>query len=140
MSLQSSIVATQPPMASQHAAESTVSSVIAYKSEGNGHIQIRENRSDYRDCHKQEFSRLPQTEPVDMQFENISYTASLGFRKGKALYDFICTVHVVRSLNLLTPTHAQLHFIKQPFKKTPTCFGLRPSSGSYKILAKVTII
>jgi len=24
--------------------------------------------------------------------------------------------------------------------KTPTCFGLRPSSGSYNVLAKITII
>ena len=31
--------------------------------------------------------------------------------------DCICTVHVVRSLNLLTPTHSQLYFIKNPFKK-----------------------
>jgi hypothetical protein len=85
MSLQSRIVATEQPMASQHAAESKVSSVVAYKSEGNGYIQIRENRSDYHDCHKQAFSRFPQREPVDMQFENISYTASLGFRKGKTL-------------------------------------------------------
>ena len=42
-------------------------------------------------------------------------------------------------LNLLTPTHAQLNFIRNHLK-TPTCFGLRPSSGSYHILAKVTII
>lgn len=85
MSLQSNIAAAQPPMVSQHAAASTVSAVIAYKSEGNGHIQICENRSDYRDCPEQTFSRLPQIKPVDMQFENISYTASLGFRKGKAI-------------------------------------------------------
>jgi len=85
MSQQSNIVATRPPMESQHAAASKLSSVITYKSEGNGHIQIRENRSDYQDCHEQAFSRLPQREPVDMQFENISYTASLGFRKGKTL-------------------------------------------------------
>jgi len=83
MSLQSDVVATQPPLVSQHAAASTVSAVIAYKSEGNGHIQICENRSDYQDCREQIFSRLPQIEPVDMQFENISYTASLGFRKGE---------------------------------------------------------
>jgi hypothetical protein len=31
--------------------------------------------------------------------------------------DCICTVHVVRSLNLLTPTHAQLYIFKKPFKK-----------------------
>ena len=46
---------------------------------------------------------------------------------------------------LLTPTHAQLQrhwlkFIKKNHLKTPTCFGLRPSSGSYNILAKVTIM
>jgi hypothetical protein len=85
MSLQSNIVAAQPLMVSQHTAASTMSAVIAYKSEGNGHIQICENRSDFRDCPEQTFSRLPQREPVDMQFEDISYTASLGFRKGKAL-------------------------------------------------------
>lgn len=27
-------------------------------------------------------SRLPSTQPVDIQFENISFTASVGFRKG----------------------------------------------------------
>lgn len=32
---------------------------------------------------KKEFSRIPQTSPVDMQFENITFTASLGWRKGK---------------------------------------------------------
>jgi hypothetical protein len=85
MALQSNIVATQLQMVSQHATASTVSTVIAYKSEGNGHIQISENRSDYLDCSEHKFSFLPQKEPVDIQFEEISYTASLGFRKGKAL-------------------------------------------------------
>lgn len=28
------------------------------------------------------FNRLPSTSPVDLQFENISFTAPLGFRKG----------------------------------------------------------
>ena len=32
--------------------------------------------------------------------------------------DCICTVHVVRSLNLLTPTHAQLNFIKNHLKNS----------------------
>ena len=46
---------------------------------------------------------------------------------------------------LSIPTHAQLQrhrlkFIKNHLKKTPTCFGLRPSSGSFNILAKITII
>ena len=45
---------------------------------------------------------------------------------------------------LPVPTHAQLQrrrlkFIKNRLK-TPTCFGLRPSSGSYNVLAKITII
>jgi hypothetical protein len=52
--------------------------------------------------------------------------------------DCICTVRVVRSLNLLTPTHA--HSLLKTILKTPTRFGLRPSSGSYNILSKVTII
>lgn len=29
------------------------------------------------------FSRLPSTHPVDLQFENITFTAPLGFRKGR---------------------------------------------------------
>jgi len=46
---------------------------------------------------------------------------------------------------LSIPTHAQLQrhrlkLIKKPSKKSPTCFGLRPSSGSYNVLAKITII
>jgi hypothetical protein len=45
---------------------------------------------------------------------------------------------------LSTPTHAQLqrHRLKliKNHLKTPTCFGLRPSSGSYNVLAKITII
>lgn len=80
---QSNNVATQPQVVSQHATASTMSAVIAYKSEGNGHVQIFENRNDHHDCPEQTFSRLPQREPVDMQFENITFTASLGFRKGK---------------------------------------------------------
>ena len=45
---------------------------------------------------------------------------------------------------LSIPTHAQLYrhrlkFIKNHLK-TSTCFGLRPSSGSYIVLAKITII
>ena len=35
----------------------------------------------------------------------------------QTFYDCICTVHIVRSLNLLTPTHTQLYFIKKPFTK-----------------------
>lgn len=31
-------------------------------------------------------SRLPKTLPVDMRFENISFTASLGFRKGRSYF------------------------------------------------------
>lgn len=84
MPLQSNIVATQPQMVSQLAAASTGSSVIAYNSEGNGHIEICDNGRDYLDCPEQTPPRLSQRELVDMQFEKISYTASLGFRKGKA--------------------------------------------------------
>ena len=57
-------------------------------------------------------------------------------------------LYLYRARNKITqlsiPTHAQLQchrlkFIKNRIK-TPTCFGLRPSSGSYNVLAKVTII
>ena len=45
---------------------------------------------------------------------------------------------------LSIPTHAQLqrHRLKliKNHLKTPTCFGLRPSSGSYNVLAKFAII
>jgi hypothetical protein len=45
---------------------------------------------------------------------------------------------------LSIPTHAQLQRHRLKFikiiLKTPTCFGLRPSSGSYNVLAKITII
>ena len=51
---------------------------------------------------------------------------------------------IKRITQLSTPTHAQLqvHRLKliKNHLKTPTCFGLLPSSGSYNILAKVTII
>ena len=42
----------------------------------------------------------------------------------------------------LIPTHAHFHWLKfiKNILKNPTCFGLRPSSGSYNVLTKVTII
>lgn len=54
------------------------SAVIAYKSEGSGHVEISGNGNSYQ----QTFSRLPHRTPMDMQFENIGFTASLGCRKG----------------------------------------------------------
>jgi len=50
----------------------------------------------------------------------------------------------ISNTQLSIPTHAQLQrhrlqFIKNHLR-TPTCFGLRPSSGSYNVLAKITII
>ena len=53
-----------------------------------------------------------------------------------------CT-NIVNVTQLSIPTHAELQrhklkFIKNHLK-TPTCFGLRPSSGSYNVLAKITI-
>ena len=53
--------------------------------------------------------------------------------------------HQIKYLTQLSiPTHAQLQrhrlkFIKNHLK-TPTCFGLRPSSGSYNVLAKITML
>ena len=58
-------------------------------------------------------------------------------------------LHLYRARNKITqlaiPTHAQLQrhrlkFIKNHLKKTSTYFGPRPSSGSYNVLAKITII
>ena len=53
-------------------------------------------------------------------------------------------LQVMHITQLSIPTQAQLQrhrlkFIKNHLK-TPTCFGLRPSSGSYNFLAKITII
>ena len=48
----------------------------------------------------------------------------------------------ITQLSILTHAQLQRHrlkFIKNHLK-TPTCFGLRPSSGSYNVLAKITII
>ena len=60
----------------------------------------------------------------------------------------VVLLYLYRTRNKITqlsiPTHAQLErhrlkFIKNHLK-TPTCFGLRPSSGSYNVLAEITII
>ena len=56
--------------------------------------------------------------------------------------------YLYRARNKITqlsiPTYTQLHrhrlkFIKNHLK-SPACFGLRPSAGSYNVLAKITII
>jgi len=56
----------------------------------------------------------------------------------------ICTVHVTRSLNVnintCTTSASQVKIYLKSSKRTPTCFGLRPSSGSYNVLAKIIII
>jgi len=57
-------------------------------------------------------------------------------------------LYLHRARNKITqlsiPTHAQLQRLRLKFiknhLKAPTCFGLRPSSGSYNVLAKITII
>ena len=57
----------------------------------------------------------------------------------------LCLYHAHNKITQLSiPAHAQLQhhrlkFIKNHLK-APTCFGLRPSSGSYNVLTKVTII
>ena len=43
-------------------------------------------------------------------------------------------------VNTNTCTLSLVKIYLKHLKKTPTCFGLRPSSGSYNVLAKVTII
>jgi len=55
------------------------------------------------------------------------------------VYDVVSALSIF-CVTQFVNTNTCTYFIKKPFKKTPTCFGLRPSSGSYNILAKVTII
>jgi hypothetical protein len=74
MSQQSNSAVVQP----QALFQQPQSAVVTYKNEGNGCVQLSGNG------YQQKFSRLPRRTPVDIQFENIGYTASLGFRKGKA--------------------------------------------------------
>jgi hypothetical protein len=78
MSQQSNSAAMQPHVLLRQAATPTHSAVVTYKSGGNGCVQISGNG------YQQTFSRLPRRTPVDIQFENIGFAASLGFRKGKA--------------------------------------------------------
>lgn len=35
-----------------------------------------------------QFSNLPSREPIDLQFKDVAYTVSLGFRKGMKLFIF----------------------------------------------------
>jgi hypothetical protein len=76
----------QPLVTSQNAYAPTPdpSGVIAHRSKGNEHDQISGYGNGYQVSTHQTFSRLPHRTPVDMQFENIGFTARLGFRKGKA--------------------------------------------------------
>ena len=67
----------------------------------------------------------------------------------------VCTSQITRFVNTISyhfhkvtqlsiPTHAQLHRHRLKFikitQKTTTCFGLRPTSGSYNVLVKIAII
>lgn len=59
----------------------------ASASENGDCYNTREVRQEEYDYEQNEieitgFSRLPQRQPVDMHFENVTFTASLGFRKG----------------------------------------------------------
>lgn len=38
------------------------------------------------------FSKLPHKDPVDITFDNISYTVNLGFRKGMLFYHYVLRV------------------------------------------------
>lgn len=73
MSQHQSSVEVQPRYAAVPAVDP--SAAIVYKNEGNGHVQISGNSNGYQHT----FSRLPHRTPVDMQFENIEYTVSMGF-------------------------------------------------------------
>ncbi|PNF38654.1 ATP-binding cassette sub-family G member 1 [Cryptotermes secundus] len=74
---QSDSAAVQPHVFFRQATTPTQSTVVTYKSGGNGCVKITGNG------YQQTFSRLPRRTPVDIQFENIGFTASLGFRKGR---------------------------------------------------------
>jgi hypothetical protein len=87
MSQQSNSSAMQPHVLFQQPAAPTQSAVVTYKSESNGCVQLSGNG------YQQKFSRLPRRTPVDIQFENIGYTASLGFRKGKE-FQFLWAYHL----------------------------------------------
>lgn len=43
------------------------------------------NENELSIANNKQFSRLPERSPIDMRFENITFTASLGWRKGKKL-------------------------------------------------------
>lgn len=44
---------------------------------------IRENENGENGVHKRpQFSNLPSREPIDLQFKDVAYTVSMGFRKG----------------------------------------------------------
>lgn len=77
MSQQPDSAAVQPHVFFRQATTPTQSTVVTYKSGGNGCVKVTGNG------YQQTFSRLPRRTPVDIQFENIGFAASLGFRKGK---------------------------------------------------------
>ena len=77
---------------------------------------------------------------LDTRLETAAYiTDSLG---ATVIYTKHNELKHSKTTKLLIPTQAHFHWLKfiKNIQKTPTCFGLRPSSGSYNVLAKVTII
>jgi len=77
-----------------------------------------------------------QVEELEAEVTEVKSTAKETFIAAMANFNFLTQLSI--------PTHAQLqcHRLKliKNHLKTPTCFGLRPSSGSYNVLAKITII
>lgn len=65
------------------AGESASSKFIEAESGGDVEIVDTEKNAENGMCNLYGFSRLPQRVPVDLQFENVTFTAALGFRKGK---------------------------------------------------------
>ena len=75
----------------------------------------------------------------------LNYLMLLITTKQNSTTTLLCLYRARNKITQLSiPTHEQLQchrlkFIKNHLK-TPTCFGLRPSSESYNVLAKTTII
>jgi len=59
---------------------------------------------------------------------------------GRPIFVYYNAISLNFNTNTRTTLTSQVKILLENHIKTPTCFGLRPSSGSYNILAKVNII
>lgn len=81
-----------------HEAATNTPCVTCGRSEDVVKVPVNENvNGDFKE-EDRGFSRLPQKDPIDITFENITYTASLGFRKGKVEILTAVVFHVKNNL------------------------------------------